>query len=281
MWSAVMSAGQAGPPVVRQPFASGSFYPDEPAGLRRDVDSFLEPAEGGPREALGVIVPHAGYMYSGHVAGRVYATAKLPRRIIILGPNHMGLGDSVAVMNRGSWETPLGPAIIDEPLADLILKAAPMASADASAHRAEHSLEVQLPFLQVSIGNFVFTPICIGNESLSDLKKLAQALVTAIRELGEPVGIVISTDMTHYESAESAREKDQRIINEMKNLDSDQVHKLATNEEMSMCGFRAVTTGIEALKSLGASSSNLIAYANSGETSGDLKVVGYAGLLIQ
>jgi len=260
---------------------SGSFYPGEPAGLRRDVESFLEPEESGPVDALGVVVPHAGYMYSGTVAGRVYATARLPRRLVLLGPNHTGLGRPVAVMNRGCWETPLGPALIDEPLADLILDAASGADEDSAAHRAEHSLEVQLPFLQVSQGSFVFTPICIGIGRLPDLLALGDAIASAVRGLGEPVGIVVSTDMTHYEPAEQAREKDLGVIEKMKALDCEGLHEHVKKHEISMCGYAPATAGLRALKALGAKGARLVAYANSGDTSGDYReVVGYAGLLI-
>lgn len=268
-------------PPTRKPFVSGHFYPGEAAGLRRDVESFLKSAEGGPRDALGVVAPHAGYMYSGGVAGTVYATAKLPKRLVILGPNHTGLGRPIAVMNRGYWETPLGPALIDEPLADLILDAAAVAERDEAAHRAEHSLEVQIPFLQVALGSFVFAPICIGTGSYADLVELGSGMATAIRSLGEQVGIVISTDMTHYEPAEQARAKDFEAIHKMEALDSKGLHSVVRAEDISMCGFAAATAGLHTLKELGAKTASLVAYANSGDISGDNReVVGYAGLIV-
>jgi len=232
-------------------------------------------------EARGLIVPHAGYMYSGKVAGRVYATAKLPRRVILLGPNHTGLGRPVAVVSRGCWETPLGPAIVDEPMADLILDVASFAEEDSAAHRAEHSIEVQIPFLQVSLGNFVFTPICLGTGRLSDLLALGSAIADVVKSVGEPAAIIISTDMTHYEPAEQAREKDLKVIDKIKELDSEGLHRHVKEHEISMCGYAPATAGLHALKLLGATGAGLIAYANSGDTSGDFReVVGYAGLII-
>jgi len=269
------------PTPVRRPYVAGHFYPGDAAGLHRDVGSCLKPAEGGPRPARGVVVPHAGYMYSGGVAGTVFATARLPRRLVILGPNHMGLGRPIAVMRRGYWETPLGRVEIDETLAGLILDAAKVAEEDEAAHRAEHSLEVQIPFLQMSLGEFTFAPICVGTERYADLVALGTALASVIEAIGEPVGVVMSTDMTHYEPADRAREKDYLAIRKMETMDPEGLHRLIREHSISMCGYAPTTAGLHALKNLGATRADLIAYANSGDTSGDYRqVVGYAGLLI-
>jgi AmmeMemoRadiSam system protein B len=266
---------------VRRPYVAGHFYPGDAAGLRRDVEACLGTAEAGSRLARGVVVPHAGYMYSGGVAGTVYGTARLPRRLILLGPNHTGLGRPVAVMRRGFWETPLGRAPIDEALADLILDAAEGAEEDEAAHRAEHSLEVQIPFLQICQEEFAFVPVCVGTGRLADLSGLGAGLAAAAEALGEPVGIVMSTDMTHYEPAEQAREKDFRVIRRLEVLDAEGMHALVRRDEISMCGYAPTTAGLIALKHLGAGRADLVAYANSGDTSGDYQqVVGYAGLLI-
>lgn len=259
----------------------GHFYPGDPAGLRRDVTSCLRCREGGPTPARGVIAPHAGYMYSGNVAGAVYASALLPRRLVLIGPNHTGLGRPVSVMNRGVWETPLGAVAIDETLADLILDASGTAEEDEAAHRAEHSLEVQIPFLQVTLEEFTFAPVCVGTGRLADLVDLGSGVATAIRSLGEPVGIVISTDMSHYVPAEEARQQDYKAIRRMEVLDAEGLHKVVRQDEISMCGYAPATAGLLALKLIGATSAELIAYANSGDTSGDYReVVGYAGLII-
>jgi hypothetical protein len=231
---------------------------------------------------MGVIVPHAGYMYSGAVAGHVYSSVRLPRRLVILGPNHTGLGKPVAVMAHGLWETPLGSALIDETLAGLILDLAPIAEEDEAAHRAEHSLEVQIPFLQTSRRDFLFAPICLGTSRREDLAELGVAIASAAESLGEPVGIVMSTDMTHYEQAEQARRKDYLAIDCIRQLDGGALHAVVRDHEISMCGAAPVITGLFALKKMGATTVELIDYANSGETSGDYsEVVGYAGLLIR
>ena len=269
------------PAPVRKPYVAGHFYPGDREILRREIDSLLKCSEGGPRPARGVVVPHAGYMYSGSVAGAVYGTALLPRRLVILGPNHTGLGRPISVMNRGAWETPLGTVAIDETLADLILDATSAADADEAAHRAEHALEVQIPFLQVSLGEFTFAPICVGTGRLSDLESLAAGVATALRSIGDPAGIVISTDMTHYEPADVAHEKDHKAIRKMEALDAEGLHGLVRREAISMCGYAPATAGLLALKQLGATSARLVAYANSGDTSGDYReVVGYAGLIV-
>jgi len=265
---------------VRKPYVSGQFYPGDPVALRREVQSHLT-KEAPVRPARGVIAPHAGYIYSGGVAGAVYAAASLPRRLVILGPNHTGLGRPIALMNRGAWETPLGTVSIDEALADLILDASNIVEEDQAAHLAEHSLEVQIPFLQATLGEFLFVPICVGTGRPADLATLGMAVAAAIQNLGEPAGIVISTDMTHYEPAEVAREKDYKAIREMERLDAEGLHRVVREEEISMCGYAPATAGLHALGRLGATRADLIAYANSGDTSGNFQeVVGYAGLLV-
>jgi len=268
-------------PSERKPYVAGQFYPGDADALRREVRSCLAAHEGPARPARGVIVPHAGYLYSGAVAGAVYAAAELPRRLVLIGPNHTGLGRPVAIMSRGAWPTPLGAVRIDEALADLILDAANIVEVDEAAHLAEHSLEVQIPFLQVRLGEFTFAPICVGTGRHADLAMLAMAIATAVAALREPVGIVISTDMTHYEPAELARAKDWKAIGKMETLDGEGLYRVVREEEISMCGYAPATAGLHALKRLGASRADVVKYGNSGETSGNLQeVVGYAGLLI-
>lgn len=276
-----MSQATPNAPSIRRPYVAGHFYPGDAAGLLRDVEACLVPADSGARPARGAIVPHAGYMYSGAVAGTVYATAALPQRLILLGPNHTGLGRPIAVMNRGGWETPLGIAPIDETLADLILDAAEVLQEDEAAHRAEHSIEVQIPFLQVRLREFAFVPICIGTGKHGDLVRLATGIADAIEALGEPVGVIISSDMTHYEPAGIAREKDFAAIRKIETLDGEGLHRVVREKDISMCGYAPATCGLHLLRKLGASRADLVAYANSGDTSGNhMEVVGYAGLLI-
>jgi len=276
-----MTALQPKPALNRKPYVAGQFYPGDPGSLRREIASHLSRASGPTRAARGIVVPHAGYMYSGSVAGAVYGTAGLPRRLVLLGPNHTGLGRALALASRGAWETPLGMARIDEALADLILDATNIVEEDDAAHHAEHSLEVQIPFLQEVLGDFQFVPICVGTGRFSELATLGAAVGAAIQTLGEPVCIVMSTDMSHYEPAAVAKEKDHKAIGRIQALDAEGLHAVVRREEISMCGYAATTAGLHALARLGADHADLIAYANSGEVSGDLhEVVGYAGLLI-
>jgi hypothetical protein len=268
-------------PSERKPYVAGHFYPGDPEVLRRDINAYLARHEGPSRPARGVVVPHAGYLYSGAVAGAVYAAADLPRRLVLIGPNHTGLGRPVAIMNRGAWITPLGAVRIDEALADLILDASNIIEIDDAAHLAEHSLEVQLPFLQVRLQEFTFAPICVGTGRHADLATLAMAIATAVTAIREPVGIVISTDMTHYEPAEVAKAKDLRAIGRMELLDGEGLHRVVREAEISMCGYAPATAGLLALRRLGATRAEVVRYGNSGETSGNFQeVVGYAGLLI-
>ncbi|MBI3450440.1 MAG: AmmeMemoRadiSam system protein B [Acidobacteria bacterium] len=265
----------------RKPYVAGHFYPSDPAKLRQELEAHLAAGKTPPRPVRGIVVPHAGYMYSGAIAGAVYAAAELPRRLVLIGPNHTGLGRPISIMNRGAWLTPLGAARIDEALADLILDSANIVEADPAAHHAEHSLEVQIPFLQSRLRDFTFAPICVGTGRRADLATLAAAIAGAASTMGEPIGLVISTDMTHYEPAEAARVKDWKAIRRMETLDGDGLHRIVREEEISMCGYAAATAGLLALKRLGASRAEVVAYGNSGETSGNFdEVVGYAGLLI-
>jgi AmmeMemoRadiSam system protein B len=215
------------------------------------------------------------------VAGATYASARLPATLVILGPNHTGAGEPIAVMHRGAWRTPLGSVRINEALADRILETCPPASVDERAHRREHSLEVQIPFLQVTMREFTFVPICVGTGRLAALTTLGQALAGAIRGWSEPVGIVVSSDMSHYIPAQEAREKDMMAVERILALDPEGLHQVVRERDISMCGISPAVAGLTAAKANGATSARLVAYANSGDTSGDYdRVVGYAGLSV-
>jgi AmmeMemoRadiSam system protein B len=266
---------------VRMPAVAGQFYPADPQRLRRDVESRLgAPPQGGPLAARAVMVPHAGYIYSGRVAGAVYAAAGLPEALVILCPNHTGAGEPIAVMNRGAWLTPLGEAPIHEALADLILAACPGAVVDAAAHRDEHALEVQLPFLQVARPGFRFVPICVGTDRLEDLLDLGHALASAMDRCGETASAIISSDMSHYISALEARRRDMLALDRVLALDPEGLHRTVRHERISMCGVSPAVAGLAAARERGARAAQLVAYAHSGEVSGDMDhVVGYAGVI--
>src|SRR6184192_1633809 len=202
-------------PNYRRPVVAGRFYPAEPDKLTRSIREFLEP----PQErihAIGLIVPHAGYMYSGHVAGAVYARVDLPQRNIVLCPNHTGLGVPLSIMKSGAWETPLGDLPIDEELCDALMRADPHLEDDTHAHRSEHAIEVQLPFMQHIGGAAVqFVPITIGTGNFQLLEELGRAIASVVEKIERTTLIIASSDMNHYESDAITRVKDRKAIDQV------------------------------------------------------------------
>lgn len=269
--------------MIRLPAVAGRFYPEDPGRLRAAVDSFL--ASGGEEKkihALACLVPHAGYVYSGQVAGEVYRRLEIPGRVILLGPRHFSRGAALAILSEGAWETPLGMAPIDHSLAEQIVRAFPLLREDAVAHRAEHSLEVQLPFLQRLAPSFAFVPIVIGPAQWDTLEALGRALTVVIAAEREPVLLIASSDMNHYESDAITRVKDRKAIDQILALDARKLFDTVHEEKISMCGYAAAVAVVIAARELGATQAELVRYANSGEVNGDLQeVVGYAGMVIK
>jgi len=265
----------------RAPAVAGRFYPAHPATLTQDLSRYLEPA-GEKTAALGCVVPHAGIMYSGHVAGAVYARLALPRRFIILCPNHTGQGAPLAIMSEGVWETPLGDAAIDAELAAALRRADPRLEEDIEAHRFEHSLEVQLPFLQHLLADFRFVPIAVGVGRLPPLEELGRAVADVVRDAKENVLVVASSDMSHYEPDARTRVKDQKAIERILARDARGLFETVQREDISMCGYAPTVAMLTAANALGAQQAELIRYATSGDITGDRSaVVGYAGLIIR
>lgn len=265
---------------VRQPAVAGQFYPGRRDDLLREIEEFTEDKADKIR-ALGCIVPHAGYMYSGHVAGAVYARLDLPKRFIILCPNHTGVGAPLSVMSQGAWATPLGETQIDTELATALKNHCSLLSEDFMAHIREHAIEVQVPFLQALIENFSFVPIAVGTSKFEALNELGRAMATAIKAEAEPVLIIASSDMNHYESDEVTRIKDKRAIDPILALDPRGLWETVTLHNITMCGFGPAVAMLTAAKELGAQNAELIKYATSGDISGDRDaVVGYAGLVV-
>jgi AmmeMemoRadiSam system protein B len=223
-------------------------------------------------------------MYSGSVAGAVYARIELPDSIILIGPNHTGLGAPVSLMAKGSWETPLGRVEIDGPLAAAILSKSSRIHEDSLAHLREHSLEVQLPFIQYFRKDFKIVPIQMLDVRLETCKEVGKAVAEAIAEFKsamQDVLIVASSDMTHYESARAAKEKDEKAIGHILDLDPDGLYRTVKDLGITRCGFGPAVAMLTACKSLGATKAELVKYTNSGEASGDFdQVVGYAGIVI-
>ncbi len=266
--------------MIRQPAVAGQFYPGDPEELRRELKRLIAVQESRQR-VLGVIAPHAGYLYSGAVAGRVYGAIEIPQTVLILGPNHHGVGARAALFPAGEWLTPLGSVPLDRKLAALLQKYTPTVEEDATAHRFEHSLEVQLPFLQYLRPDVTIVPLCVGFGDLASCRTLGEGVAKAIAAYGEPVLIVASSDMSHYESAAAAKKKDELAIREVLALDPTGLFKSCREHGITMCGVIPAVIMLVAALELGATSAELVHYATSGDVTGDNRqVVAYAGMTV-
>ena len=266
--------------TVREPAVAGRFYPAAADELRKQVNTYLAPQKSRQR-ALACIAPHAGYIYSGPVAGAVFSRLEVPARALVLGPNHTGRGHPLALLASGEWRTPLARTAIDRDLAERLLEAFPALTEDSSAHRYEHSIEVELPFLQVSRPDLRFVPIVVGTTQLVILEGLGEAMARVIQALPDPVLIIASSDMNHYEDDATTRVKDHKAIEKILALDARELHRTVIEESITMCGFAPAVAMLTAAARLGAQKAELVDYATSGDVSGDREaVVGYAGLII-
>jgi MEMO1 family protein len=268
--------------MVRLPAVAGRFYSNQAEELAQQVESFCAPPAGEVRRrAVACLVPHAGYRFSGHVAGAVYSRLELPRRFFLLGPRHYPRGEAQAILSEGAWQTPLGRAEIDAELAGELKIACGALVEDEVAHRQEHALEVQLPFLQRLAGEFRFVPIALGTTDFAALESLGRALAQVVTRQSEPVLIVASSDMNHYESDEITRRKDARALERLLALDARGLHETVRREGINMCGYGPAISMLTAAQLLGATRAALIRYATSGDINGDRdEVVGYAGVIV-
>lgn len=263
----------------RNPAAAGSFYPGSPRELDRVIRSYTREVPD-RIAAKGVVVPHAGYVYSGGVAGEVFSRVEIPSRHLIFCPNHTGRGAEAAVMGKGAWRMPWGDVPIDEEIASRLTAASPLLREDPAAHRDEHSLEVQLPFLRRFRPDFRFVPVALGRLSIPDCRALGEAAAGVLREEADPVLLTASSDMSHYLPDAAARTKDRMAIDAMLALDPEALYRIVRAERISMCGVVPATVVLFAARALGAESARLVRYATSGDVSGDRdRVVGYAGLV--
>jgi len=266
--------------MVRSPAVSGRFYPSQRDQLRRDVLTYLDHPE--PSTAIGIVSPHAGYIFSGSIAGETFACVEVPDTVIVLGPNHYGYGPPLALWEGDAWLTPLGEITIDRSTSERLRSLCPDLQVDAAAHRQEHSLEVQVPFIQCLNPHSSLVAVAIGMASLSALKALGGAIATLVEESDTSPLIVASSDMTHFESSEAAASKDRRALEHVINLDPEGLFRTVRDQHISMCGVLPVVAMLYAARQLGATSGKLVRYGNSGETTGDYAdVVGYAGVVIR
>jgi AmmeMemoRadiSam system protein B len=271
-------------PVIRNPAVAGQFYSGSKESLIKEVEKLVPVSDEKKVDAIGVISPHAGYAYSGSVAGATLSSIKPKPIYVIMGPNHTGLGSLFSLSTSDLWSTPLGNVAINKTLAEKILKNCPEISRDEFAHIQEHSIEVQLPILQLLQENFTIVPIVISQGDIEQYGKIGQAISKSIKELKleRDVTIIASSDMTHYESQSSAEEKDSRAIDAILKLDEEALLERVEKFDISMCGYAPSVIMMVAAKSLGAKRARLVKYQTSGDVSGDYSsVVGYAGIVIE
>lgn len=267
--------------MLRLPAVVGHFYPANPEALRALVKECLGD-EHTPKKvkALACLVPHAGLVYSGAVAGAVFARLALPKTILLLGVRHYPQGAEQAILSEGAFRTPLGDVPIESGLALELCKQCPALEEDATAHKQEHSLEVELPFLQVLNPGFTFVPIAIGTHDFSDLAETGAGIARVLSHRAGEVLIVTSSDLNHYEDDATTRAKDQKAIHQLLKLDAEGLLRACREHRISMCGLGPAIVMLTALKQLGVTSGQLVRHATSGDINGDRSaVVGYAGLL--
>ncbi|MDA8087557.1 MAG: AmmeMemoRadiSam system protein B [Nitrospiraceae bacterium] len=266
--------------TIRAAAVAGQFYPSAPDALSAQLDSFLSIQK--KEKAIAALCPHAGYIYSGSVAGSVYSRLELPRKIILLGPNHSGIGPQFSVMAEGGWEVPNGLLPIDGELAKRILEETPFFTADETAHEFEHSLEVQLPFIARLRPDASIVPVTMTPALLDYLKKAGHGIARAINAEKEDVLLLVSSDMSHYVPDATAREKDRLAITRILELDPEGLLDTVTENRISMCGYIPAIVMLYAARMLGAKGGELAGYDTSASASGDLgQVVGYAGIIIK
>jgi AmmeMemoRadiSam system protein B len=268
--------------AVRTPAVAGRFYPGRAEELLREIRGYTSTVKTGRIAAIGCVAPHAGYIYSGGVAGAVYSRLEIPERCVILCPNHTGKGRPLAVMANTTWQTPLGEVAADADLGARLLRRFPALQEDSAAHRAEHAIEVQLPFLQAQQPELNLVPIVIGTSDFDVLRGLGEALADVIADRAEKVLIIASSDMNHYESDAITRVKDHKAIERVLAMDARGLWEAVMNEDITMCGFGPTIVMLTAAKLLGATSATLVKYATSGDVAGDYEsVVGYAGIIVE
>ncbi len=267
--------------IIRQPVVAGQFYPSSPSQLKTMIEGFVD-EKAVKEEVIGLVSPHAGYIYSGAVVGAVMSRIKFKDTFIIMGPNHTGSGRPFSIMTEGTWKMPLGEVKIDSELGKQILATSSYLQEDFVAHQSEHSIEVQIPFLQHFKKDVRIVPIILAYAGGATYKEIGREIAKAIKDSNKEVVIIASSDMTHYEPQESAKKKDSQAIEAILGLNEDELLKRVRELDISMCGYAPAVSLISAAKELGTTGAELVKYQTSGDTSGDYSsVVGYAGIIIK
>jgi AmmeMemoRadiSam system protein B len=266
--------------MIRKPVVAGQFYPQTDVSLRKMIKGLID-IKSEKQNAKGVILPHAGYIYSGSVAGLTLSKVDIKKTVIILGTNHTGAGKTFSIMTKGTWQTPLGDVKIDVELAESILKEGSLIEEDTLAHLSEHSIEVQLPFLQYLREEIKIVPIVISVGGIREYQQIAMDITNGFKKVGRSALFIASTDMTHYESKEHAEQKDRLCIDAILSLDEEKLFNIVGENNISMCGVAPTCVLLKVCKNLDAKKAGLVKYQTSGDISGDYSsVVGYAGMVI-
>jgi len=267
--------------MLRLPAVAGQFYPANPQELANLVRRFTQQSPQKNKERVkACLVPHAGYVYSGSVAGAVLAGIEIPRRVIVLGVRHFPRGENAAILSDGSWRTPLKDAPIDAELAERCKEECSLLKEDAVAHAQEHSLEVQLPFLQILAPEFEFVPIALGTIRFEELQRIGEAISRVISGSKEEVLLLTTSDLNHYEDDRTTRKKDAMAIAQLEAMNPQGLYESCRTESISMCGLGPAVAMLFALRALGATRAETVQYATSAAVSGDYRrVVGYAGMI--
>ncbi len=275
---------------VRRPAVAGYFYEADRQALLERIKWSIN-HELGPKaeslspdgsRALGVVAPHAGYMYSGPVAAWAYAALKgygKPDTVVVIGPNHYGVGAPVAIMRSGVWETPLGSLEVDEELSEFLISHHKSLEDDFYAFSKEHSIEVHLPFIQYFFGDVKIVPIALWRQTPSTAKELGAALARAVSSFKKKIVIIASSDLNHYEHHEITVKKDEIAISEILKGDVDKFFEVISKYDISACGIGPIGALMKAASELGFRA-KLLKHATSGDTSGyKEETVGYASVL--
>ncbi len=266
----------------REPVVAGKFYSGSPEGWKKEVAQYLSLDQNKPtQKALLAMLPHAGYIFSGGVAGRTLSQTQISETVLLLGPNHTGQGSRISVWPDGTWKLPGTYLQVESELAREITSADTSFKSDYSGHMFEHSLEVILPFLWMINNNIKIVPISVAEPELSTLLQAGKSLASVLQSWSHAVSIIVSSDMSHFIPSEQAKSKDDLALQAIRELDPEKLYSTVRENNISMCGVFPMTIGLCIAKEFNATQAELIDYANSGNLTGDYsQVVAYAGMLI-